>query len=403
MATRARPPSPTFASLFCGCGGFDLGFAQAGFRCMGAFDVDPVAVKVHQRNLGAHAQVHDLSAKGLLPVPMPDLDVLVAGPPCQGFSTMGRRDPKDPRNSLMLRAGDIAVAIQPKVVVVENVVGVMAGAQRRFWQALRRKLENAGYQTIDFLVDVRALGIAQRRRRMILVAWNTGHRLSVPMPTGQAATLKDALKGVTGKENHKPRFLAPSSLGGRIAPRIKRGQKLCNVRAGSKCVPSWAVSEVFGKVTRQEIQVLELMRQLRRRDRRRAFGDADPVSARSLSVAAGKPIGDILKSLIAKGYVRRVDKLYDLTHTFNGKYRRLEWSESAPTVDTRFGDPRYFLHPDANRGFTVREAARIQGFPDSFVFEGELRSQYRLVGNAVPPPLGHFLGKMIREKLLEAD
>lgn len=401
MVTHTKPDRPTFASLFCGCGGFDLGFTQAGFRCAAAFDVDPVAVRIHNQNLQSRALVSDLSIVGPLPISLRGVDVLVAGPPCQGFSTIGRRDPKDPRNSLMLRTGDIAVANRPKVLVVENVVGVMAGVQRKFWESLKQRLRDAGYRLTDFRVDVRDFGVAQTRRRMILLAWRSNTELSVESPKALPLTLRNALEGVAGTVNHNPRPLPATSLSGKIASSIRRGQKLCNVRTGPSCVPSWDLPAVFGRVTRCEASLLKTIRRLRRRNRLRDFGDADPVSARVLSISLGRPVSDLLSSLVAKGYVRRIDSRYDLTHTFNGKYRRLEWDRPAPTVDTRFGDPRYFLHPDMDRGFTVREAARIQGFPDSFVFDGDLRSQYRFVGNAVPPPLGRFLGCLIRNQLLE--
>jgi DNA (cytosine-5)-methyltransferase 1 len=124
------------------------------------------------------------------------------------------------------------------------------------------------------------------------------------------------------------------------------------------------------------------------------------VTARELGAFLGHCIGGTLQALVTKGYVRRLGNAYDLTHTFNGKFRRLLWGQPAPTVDTRFGDPWYFLHPDENRAFTVREAARVQGFPDWFIFHGPERSQYRLIGNAVPPPLAALLGTFIRGTLL---
>ena len=100
--------------------------------------------------------------------------------------------------------------------------------------------------------------------------------------------------------------------------------------------------------------------------------------------------GNAFALLLRKGYIRRTGDAYDLAGTFNGKFRRLSWNEPSCTVDTRFGAPRYFLHPDKERGFTVREAARIQGFDDQYVFIGEKNAQYRLIGNAVPPPLGNL-------------
>ena len=106
-----------------------------------------------------------------------------------------------------------------------------------------------------------------------------------------------------------------------------------------------------------------------------------------------------MEGLIAKGYLRRVEEGIDLVGTFNSKFRRLAWDKPSCTVDTRFGAPRYFLHPSQQRGFTVQEAARIQGFPDRYVFQGNEQAQYRVIGNAVPPPLGSFAADIVTQLL----
>jgi DNA (cytosine-5)-methyltransferase 1 len=199
-----------------------------------------------------------------------------------------------------------------------------------------------------------------------------------------------ALKGVETQPNHNPRRLIPHTRDWHIAKRIKAGQKLSNVRGGDNSVSTWQIPEVFGAITESERTVLELLRRLRRQDRKRDFGDADPVSYERLQIALGNTFKRNVEGLIAKGYVRRVGGCVDLVGTFNGKYRRLTWEKPSCTVDTRFGEPRYFLHPSQLRGFTVREAARIQAFPDSYVFQGDEQTQYRLIGNAVPPPLATY-------------
>ena len=106
-----------------------------------------------------------------------------------------------------------------------------------------------------------------------------------------------------------------------------------------------------------------------------------------------------MHALTEKGYLKSVEGGVDLVGTFNGKFRRLAWDKPSCTVDTRFGSPRYFLHPSQQRGFTVREAARIQGFDDSYIFAGSEKSQYRLIGNAVPPPLGELAAKFAKRLL----
>jgi DNA (cytosine-5)-methyltransferase 1 len=160
------------------------------------------------------------------------------------------------------------------------------------------------------------------------------------------------------------------------------------VRGGKNAIATWDIPEVFGHITEHERTVLELLRRLRRQERQRDYGDADPVSLDRLEAALGNRFHRILQRLIAKGYLKRVEGGIDLVGTFNGKFRRLAWDKPSCTVDTRFGSPRYFLHPTQQRGFTVREAARIQGFSDDYVFRGSEQAQYRIIGNAVPPPLG---------------
>jgi len=208
-----------------------------------------------------------------------------------------------------------------------------------------------------------------------------------------ANNLRSVLANVTGKANHSPRNLRVNTRDWRIAARIRPGQKLSNVRGGVNAVATWDIPEVFGQVTDDERTVLELLRRLRRQQRQRDFGDADPVSLKRLEKALGEPFHRLVKGLLAKGYLRRMNGAIDLAGTFNGKFRRLSWESPCCTVDTRFGSPRYFLHPSQPRGFTVREAARIQGFADRYVFIGRESAQYRLIGNAVPPPLGSLAAR----------
>ena len=141
---------------------------------------------------------------------------------------------------------------------------------------------------------------------------------------------------------------------------------------------------------------------LRRLERRRDFGDADPVSVSALSEYIGFSTQVAVRDLLAKNYVRRIDKKYvDLTHTFNGKYRRLSWDDISYTVDTYFGNPKYFLHPTDHRGLTVREAARLQTFPDLFEFVGPEAEKYKMIGNAVPPQFAKAIAEQLRTLLLD--
>lgn len=208
------------------------------------------------------------------------------------------------------------------------------------------------------------------------------------------------MNGVDELPNHEPTVLKRDTEAYRIAKHIRQHQKLCNVRGGERAVPTWEIPSVFGKTTQRERKLLVAMRRLRRQVRSRDYGDADPLTITVIKRECGGDAATVLRTLIDKGYIRRVGKRYDLVHTFNGKFRRLSLTHPSPTVDTRFGTPRYFLHPEEERGFSVREAARIQGFPDDFVFTGSLPIQFRLVGNAVPPPVSKAVATAIRKALL---
>ena len=146
--------------------------------------------------------------------------------------------------------------------------------------------------------------------------------------------------------------------------------------------------------------MLVMIQKLRRQLRRRDHGDADPLSLSQIAEHCGRDASTTIMQLLTKGYVRKLGQRFDLAHAFNGKYRRLAWEHVAPAVDTRFGEPRYFLHPEEHRGLSVREAARIQSFPDDFDFTGPRAAQFRMVGNAVPPMLARQIALAIRDQLL---
>jgi len=246
-----KPNGLTYVSLFCGCGGFDLGFNQAGFRCISAFDHDEHAVRVHKQNLRSPIELRDLSLGMPIAELSGEVDVLLAGPLCQGFSTVGRRDPQDPRNFLLTVPAVIASMVQSKVVIVENVPGVTADNQRRHWERLIHLLRAEGYQTFSVVLDLSRHGVPQVRRRMILIGWNTGRVMTPAITERDGGVIWTALQNLRGTTNHSPLYLQRGSEAERIASRIQAGQKLCNVRAGDRAVHTWEIPEVFGKTNKQ--------------------------------------------------------------------------------------------------------------------------------------------------------
>jgi DNA (cytosine-5)-methyltransferase 1 len=385
---------PTYLSLFSGCGGMDQGFEQAGFKGVLSVDIDETALSVLSANLKLDVQNLDLSCND--PKLTKQVDVLLAGSPCQGFSTAGLRNIDDPRNSLLLVAPRIAKKLRPKVIVAENVLGAISGAHATYWDALHQQLRSLGYRTSDLRVDSSDFGVAQKRQRILLIAWRTEVLRDLVLIHKPSRVLADVLSNLDGLANHQPILLKSDSQDFKIASRIGQGQKLTNSRSGDLAIHTWQIPEVFGRTNKLEREVLDTTLRLRRQVRRRDFGDADPVSAAALRKQFG---GEVVQSLVNKGYLRKMGHYVDLTHTFNGKYRRQRLDSPTRTVDTRFGDHRLFLHPTENRAFTVREAARLQGFGDDFIFSGTTAQQFRMIGNAVPPPVAHSVAELVRQLL----
>lgn len=398
MAPRRRT-KPTFAGLFSGCGGFDLGFQQSGFRSLAAFDIDADAVSNYNANQKGNAVVCDLACVSSLDLSSPP-DVIIAGPPCQGFSTLGLRANDDPRNSLLISAASLAVSANPRVILIENVSGAIAGTHRSYWNSAKAIIEAAGFQSREYRVTGTDFGLPQIRKRIILVAARRNLDRALQPIQGGCVAIRNFLSDVEHLPNHFPRWLTPGSSEYQIAQRILPHQKLCNVRGGNRSIPTWEIPEVFGAVTLRERKLLCMVQRLRRQRRLRPDGDADPLTIQDMAESCDFDPRPIVSKLKEKGYLRQIGRRFDLAHTFNGTYRRLSTDHPSPTVDTRFGQPRYFLHPKEQRGLSAREAARIQGFPDDFVFHGSLTTQFRLIGNAVPPPIGRWFAEMILEHLL---
>jgi DNA (cytosine-5)-methyltransferase 1 len=387
----------TVGSLFSGCGGFDIGFEQEGFLPIGAFDIDSHVVAAYNENIAPVASVCDLSRE----TPQIKPDVLIAGSPCQGFSTAGKRDLDDPRNNLLIRAGQIAVALKPKVFVLENVPAAISGKHGSRWELVECMLKDAGYHVARIIAEGPTSGVPQLRKRLFLLSWLGNKTFRCEPEIKIAPALDKALANVDGISGHDPIFMVGGSREKKIAGRIDPGQKLCNVRISPAAVPTWDIPEVFGRVSASEREVLETIQRLRRRDRRRDFGDADPVLQSAVSASLGRSSGLNIRRLLQASYLRRVGHFIDLKHTYNGKYRRLSLTGVSPTVDTHFGDPSLFLHPTGDRGLTPREAARIQGFADTFKITTTRNRAFRMIGNAVPPPMASRLAKFIRETIFE--
>lgn len=264
-------------------------------------------------------------------------------------------------------------------------------------------LKNGGYHVTRILAEGPSSGVPQLRKRLFLAAWFGNDALRWEPETTPTLPLSDTLKKVDGLSGHDPKLLPAGSREQSIARRILPGQKLCNVRISPAAVPTWDIPEVFGTVTASEREILDAIIRLRRRNRRRDFGDADPVLPSVVSAYLERCCDSEIARLLDARYLRRVGQYIDLKHTYNGKFRRLPIDGVSPTVDTHFGNPSLFLHPYRDRGLTPREAARIQGFQDDFVIRSNRAQAFRMIGNAVPPPMSARLASFVREAIFAVD
>lgn len=434
----------TAVSLFCGAGGLDLGFQQAGFRIVYAADSDPAAVACHARNVSADCRVRDVTTAEF----RSDLrrvgtvDVVLGGFPCQGFSKAGPKRADDDRNTLYRAMRDAVGLLHPRLFIAENVDGLKQNFAGSYLALIQSEFEAAGYSVEHRILDAAAFGVPQHRRRIFFVGTRAGgtDRFRWPRPTHAAVarngefritgfesassgpperlrrprTIRDAIHNLVGLDTRIPDHRVTGDWPQKYSAVFKAigpGQKLCNVRHSPASVYTWEIPEVFGRTTIQERVVLETIAKHRRHREYGEIPNGNPLSSDVISALSGLPLSTTrtcVRALLRTGYLKVLDDKVDLKGAMfcSGLFKRPCWDAPAPTVLTNYHSPRYFLHPSEDRPFSLRECARLQSFPDSFVFADEsvgvsLMDGYRLVGNAVPPLLARALATEARRAMHE--
>jgi len=339
--------------IFCGAGGFSEGFRQAGFQILGGVDFDPQAISTYAKNFeqslalvwDLKTPLHECPSAAMLM--MRGVDVVVGGPPCQGFSIAGKRNAKDPRNRLFEAYFDILKQEKPIAVVVENVPTMLTMGNGAFMNELTSRLEGLGYQVQVELLTADQYGVPQKRKRVIVVAVDETRsttRFAFPKGSTVSISCKDAISDLP---------LLDDDLGGDIQPYKSppRTTFQRKIRAGSKILANhWAVQH----------------------------------TEKTKSIIAMVPDGGNYKNLPKELWTSR---------KVNIAWTRMRSDKPCFTIDA--GHNHHF-HYKANRVPTVRECARIQSFPDKFIFLGNKTSQYRQVGNAIPPLLAYAIAKSLK-------
>ena len=382
-----QSPSLTAIDLFSGAGGISLGLANAGFRVVLASDYSEACASTHRLNMPdvpfVTADVADLSITEILHTSglrRGELDLLIGGPPCQGFSILGARQHDDPRNGLIGQFFRIAEGLRPKVLVIENVPGLATLNGGAYLHEIGAEFRRLGYHSSCAELLAAQYGAPQMRWRMFFVGVRDD--ANVCMPSFPAVT-----HGRRGIGELVPnRTISPQDMEGFLSAR--------DAIADLPTVGSGQENAIYDKEPSSSFQVA--MRQGSTRLHNHYAARMAPINlARFKHLRPGQDWRNLPHDLLPPGMQRALRK----DHT--RRFRRMTWDGVPRSVITRFRDPKSgeYIHPEQDRTITIREAARLQAFPDWFVFEGSITSQYEQVGNAVPTLLAKAMATEVRKAL----
>jgi len=378
------------ADVFSGAGGMTNGFVRAGFRVAFVADGDPNAIdtlEVNHPSISAErilrGDIRSVPSERFRRLSLRAVDVVVGGPPCQGFSIAGARTrtnvngctfKDDPRNELYREFLRVVSVVKPKVVLMENVPGILSARDGLYVEQILEDFAglNPPYVVRIIVVQASHFGIPQNRRRVFFVG------------VKGSATAEGFLDAFMGRlETFKSLGVPPVSLWSAIEdlPPIQAGQ-------GSEVVRA---TPLRGRRTRYRALVCDGSRFVFNHKARRH-------NPRDLELYGLLKPGEIGWHAIVK--YNRPDLMVYRNDMWLDKYRRLREDEPSPTIVAhlaRMGN--MFIHPRIPRGITVREAARVQSFRDDFIFVGTFGRQFRMIGNAVPPLLSFVIATCLKELL----
>ena len=327
--------------LFAGAGGLSYGFQMAGCRVLCGIDNDKdcatTFVKNHPDASYLTKNMEDVTSNDVAHlIDGNKVDILIGGPPCQGFSISGKRILSDPRNQLYDHFLRIADMLNPRAVLIENVPGLQALFGGLVFTDIVNKLHKRGFKTSAKVVSADDYGVPQSRKRIIIVGIRDDEYV-FPEPNGKKITLWESISDLPLLEG-----MAESSEYS-TKPSNEYQERMREESTGIR-------NHVATNHTDKTRQIISMVKE-----------------------------GQNYKSL---------PKHLQKTRNVHIAWTRLDGSKPSLTIDTGH---RHHFHPKTNRIPTVRESARIQSFPDRFVFVGTKTSQYRQVGNAVPPLLAYNL------------
>jgi DNA (cytosine-5)-methyltransferase 1 len=358
---------PTVIDLFCGAGGLSKGFEMAGFNTILGIDIDKWSCLTFAYNFGnkkfrkkivslknneiekwlnetdfKQSKIIYKDIKKIdvdeLKSSIDDVDLIIGGPPCQGFSMAGRRDPNDPRNSLFMGFVKFVRTFKPKWFVMENVTGLLVSKTangENVSEIIKQEFESIPYRVDKFILNSANYGVPQKRRRLFFIGTNTDKKIEPPFPT---------------HDKNPKKFL--KTLG------IRRWTLKKQIR---KWVP---VRKVLFKESEVDEKYFHTQKMID------GF-----INRKQRNVENGR------------GFGWQILKMKEPSYTISARY----WKDGS--------DALVMYSPTKVRMLTERECARIQKFPDNFQFVGPKREVYRQIGNSVPTLLAKAIGEKIKENL----
>lgn len=341
-------------SLFSGGGGLDLGFKSENYDIIWAIDNEPNAVATYKKNIGEHIICADITSVDIKSIPQ--ADIVIGGPPCQSFSLAGNRQTEDSRGQLVWKYLEIISHIQPKAFVFENVIGLLSAKNsnnERVLDKLKKTFEDIGYSLEQKTINAADYGVPQKRKRVILVGLKSGQHFAFPEPTHCADGIK------------LPRYIS-----------VK--QALDDLPEAS----SENICLTYSTIPQNDYQ--RLMRAKCQSVTEHILFNMSELDKYIVShVKPGGNYMDIPPEVNSK----RIQRLQQ-TGGHTTCYGRLHPDQPAYTINTYFNRPNVGcnIHYSADRFITVREALRLQSFPDDYTLVStSIKGKNLIVGNAVPP------------------
>jgi len=376
----------SFIDLFCGCGGFSLGMQKAGFRELASIDFDSHATDVFKYNFPTVGLVYTqdiatLNCSELVEaIHGQSIDVIVGGPPCQGFSIARRVDGSnhgervivDSRRDLYKEYLRILAFIKPKAFVLENVLGIQTTLGGEYLNRIIIGAENLGYTISQFVVNVSDFSIPQKRKRVVLIGTKV-----VPFNLDYADMIafgKNEPAMMLGEAIMDLPVLAAGE-GMEVCDYDKVNRELHIKKYGTRFLEYFEIPN-NGKLINHTSRPHNL----------RDLGDFQKLREGETSAQALRR-GEVLEFPYRRDY-------------FTDRYTRQHREKLSSTIVAHLSkDGLMFIHPTQNRSLTPREAARLQSFPDWFAFPVPRTHQFKLIGNAIPPKLAYNLGQVLNDWL----